>query len=195
MTSALKSHYEEHGYVIIPDLIEDKDWPELEQACERVIAKTREGSWPHRRTVGKQFPPYGQDDPDSWGVQHVMHPDLHEPAFVRWYTSPKLLGVAKELLGCNEDDLQMGKKSTVIIFRNFNFDSLELFNLLINPVSHDFALRWHRDDIPEDATPQEELQALKVWHFGVSRMVTLLTDINAEVGPFFLRRSNGIRTS
>lgn len=109
MISVLKAHYDEHGYVIIPGLIEDKDWLELKQACERVIAKTREGSWPHRRTVGKQFPPYGQDDPDSWGVQHVMHPYLNEPAFVKWYTSPKFLGVATELLGCKEGDLQMGR--------------------------------------------------------------------------------------
>lgn len=46
--------------------------------------------------------------------------------------------------------------------------SLELFNLLINPISHDFALRWHRDDIREDASPEEELEALKIWHYGVS---------------------------
>lgn len=43
----------------------------------------------------------------------------------------------------------------------------ELFNLLINPLSHDFALRWHRDDIKEDATEEEEQEALKVWHHGV----------------------------
>lgn len=44
---------------------------------------------------------------------------------------------------------------------------LELFNLLINPESHDFALRWHRDDIREDATPEEELKALNIWYYGV----------------------------
>ncbi|KAF8906986.1 hypothetical protein CPB84DRAFT_1675092 [Gymnopilus junonius] len=159
MTSALKDQYEEHGYVVVPGLIEDKDWHELEQACEHVIAKTRSGSWTHRRTVGKQFPPYGQDDPDSWGVQHVMHPELNEPAFVKWYTSPKLLEVTTELLGCKEDDLQM-----------------ELFNLLINPISHDFALRWHRDDIPEDASPEEELEALRVWHFGIQWNTALYVD-------------------
>jgi hypothetical protein len=44
---------------------------------------------------------------------------------------------------------------------------LELLNLLINPVSHDFALRWHRDDIPEDASAEDEQKALKNWQYGV----------------------------
>jgi len=52
-----------------------------------------------------------------------MHFELGEPAFANWYTSDPLIDVAKILLDCQEDDLQM-----------------ELFNLLINPLSHDFAL-------------------------------------------------------
>lgn len=43
----------------------------------------------------------------------------------------------------------------------------ELFNLLINPLSHNFALRWHRDDVKENATQEEEIAALGVWHHGV----------------------------
>lgn len=108
MANDLKKRYEQDGYVIIPGLIEGEDRLKLELACERAISKTREGSWPHRRTVGKQFPPYGHDNPDSWGIQHLMHPELKEPAFMEWYTSPKLLKVATELLGCTESDLQMG---------------------------------------------------------------------------------------
>lgn len=45
---------------------------------------------------------------------------------------------------------------------------LELFNLLINPLSHDFALRWHRDDVRETASQEEEIEALGKWHAGVS---------------------------
>lgn len=43
----------------------------------------------------------------------------------------------------------------------------ELFNLLINPLNHDFALRWHRDDVRENATAEEECEALAVWSHGV----------------------------
>jgi len=104
----LKATYNQQGYVVVPGLIDPECKPALEEASERIIARTRAGLWPHRRTVGKQFPPYGDENPDSWGVQHVMHPDLGEPAFVQWYTSSKLLAAVTELLGCKETDLQMG---------------------------------------------------------------------------------------
>jgi hypothetical protein len=44
----------------------------------------------------------------------------------------------------------------------------ELCNLLINPLEHDFALRWHRDDVRENATAEEEVIALGLWTHGVS---------------------------
>ncbi|KAI6108697.1 hypothetical protein EDD16DRAFT_1618420 [Pisolithus croceorrhizus] len=150
MTSGIKEMYDEQGYVIVPGLVTPEHFTSLRKACERVITKTRSGVWPHRRTVGRQFPPYGNDNPDSWGVQHVMHPDLGEPIFAEWYTSEGLLAAAMELLQCKEDELQM-----------------ELFNLLINPLHHDFALRWHRDDVKEDATADEEVQALSAWKYGI----------------------------
>lgn len=105
----LKDIYDREGYVVVPDLIEPSDFVALKEASARVINLTRSGKWPHRRTVGKQFPPFNVDSPDSWGVQHVMHPDLESPEFVRWYTGDRLINVVKELLDCSEDDLQMGK--------------------------------------------------------------------------------------
>lgn len=108
MGSSLKAQYDAQGFVIVPDLIAAEDRTALEHACEHVISRTRYGHWPYRRTVGKQFPPYGDDDSDSWGVQHVMHPDLGEPIFAKWYTSDRLIEVVKQLLDCREDHLQMG---------------------------------------------------------------------------------------
>lgn len=40
--------------------------------------------------------------------------------------------------------------------------------MLINPETSKFALRWHRDDVREGVTPEEEHEALAVWHHGVS---------------------------
>ncbi|KAJ7502386.1 hypothetical protein B0H11DRAFT_1988374 [Mycena galericulata] len=145
-SSSQKTAFEEDGFVILPGLISPDDVPRLESACDRVIARTREGSWAYRRTVGKQFPPYGDSNPDSWGVQHVMHPELKETVFSQWYTSTAVVNAVETLLGCREEELQM-----------------ELFNLLINPLSHNFALRWHRDDISGEATEQEERLALDAW--------------------------------
>ncbi|KAG6917411.1 hypothetical protein DXG01_002680 [Tephrocybe rancida] len=143
MVSQLKATYDEQGFVVVPGLISTEEQQKLTDTCDRVVSLTRAGKWPHRRTVGKQFPPYGDDNPDSWGVQHVMHPELGEPVFAKWYSSQPLSDIVKQLLECEEDDLEM-----------------ELFNLLINPLGHDFALRWHRDDVSEKASEDEEREAL-----------------------------------
>ncbi|KAJ7581732.1 hypothetical protein C8J56DRAFT_793539 [Mycena floridula] len=157
--SKLKALYDEQGYVIVQDLVVPEAFPELIAACDRAVNRTREGSWTLRRVIGKQFPPFGDDHPDSWGVQHIMHPDLGEHAFDRWYTSTEFTDIVCELLECEEGDLQM-----------------ELFNLLINPLSHEFALRWHRDDIRGDATEEEEREALGLWHYGVQWNTALYED-------------------
>ncbi|KIP04423.1 hypothetical protein PHLGIDRAFT_120730 [Phlebiopsis gigantea 11061_1 CR5-6] len=157
--SAYKETYDKQGYVIIPGLIPDDTLPELTAAAERAVERTRLGSWQHRRTLGRQFPPFDESDPDSWGVQHIMHPDLGEPAFVKWYTSDMFVKAVLGLLCCKEDELQM-----------------ELFNMLINPTSHDFALRWHRDDVKETAGEEEERDALSKWHFGIQWNAALFDD-------------------
>lgn len=166
MVPSTKQIYNDQGFIIVRDLIPVDSRKSLEEAADRAIARTRSGSWKLRRTVGRQFPPYGDDDPDSWGVQHVMHPELREPAFAQWYTSDPLVNVVKELLGCQEDELQM-----------------ELFNMLINPESHAFALRWHRDDVRESAADDEEWTALGIWHHGVQWNTALYTDSCLYVVP------------
>ncbi|KAL1741135.1 hypothetical protein HDZ31DRAFT_46086 [Schizophyllum fasciatum] len=164
--SVYKKTFDDLGYVVISDLIPSEVHPELEAATERVIARTRAGEWPHRRVVGKQFPPFDHDNPDSWGVQHVMQPDLGEPAFARWYTSPALRATAAGLMHCAEDQLQM-----------------ELFNILINPAAHDFALRWHRDAVEGTASPEEEARALQVAQYGIQWNTALYRDSCLYVVP------------
>lgn len=104
----LKEHYDTHGYVIVRGLVTPSEHADLLAATERAAARTRSGSWTHARVVGKQFPPYGAGD-DVWGVQHVMHPALGEPAFARWYAGGAVRGAAKTLMECQDDHLQMGR--------------------------------------------------------------------------------------
>ncbi len=111
--SSYKQLYDEQGFVIIPSLIPADSFRDLTAAAERAINRTRSGTWSQRRTVGRQFPPFDDDHPDSWGVQHIMHPDLAEPSFAQWYTSNSLIAVAKDLLICEEEELQMGKHRTL----------------------------------------------------------------------------------
>jgi hypothetical protein len=172
-TSAeLKEYYDTHGYVIIPGLLTSSEHADLLAATNRVVARTRSGSWPHARVVGKQFPPFGTGD-DIWGVQHAMHPTLEEPIFARWYAGDAVRGAAKMLLGCQDDELQMGGFSSPppenipsppYLFFPVN---LELFNILVNPVRSEFALCWHRDDIKGSVSEEEEHAALTVRHYGV----------------------------
>jgi len=108
ITDDIKSLYDKKGYVIVPGLIPAELDTPLREATERVISKTRSGEWSHRRTVGKQFPPFDNNNPDSWGVQHLMHPDLGEPIFAEWYNSEALIQAICRLLDCGEDKLQMG---------------------------------------------------------------------------------------
>ncbi|KAF5347151.1 hypothetical protein D9758_011098 [Tetrapyrgos nigripes] len=166
--ASIKATYDDQGYVVVPSLVEPTDFHLLQDACEDVINRTRLGNWTHRRTVGKQFPPFNNDNPDSWGVQHVMHPDLGSSAevFKKWYTSDALAKAICDLLECKEQDLQM-----------------ELFNLLINPESHSFALRWHRDDIRENATEEEERQSLGKWNNGVQWNTALYEDACLFIVP------------
>ncbi|KAJ3861084.1 MAG: hypothetical protein NXY57DRAFT_1005446 [Lentinula lateritia] len=166
--SPIKDTYDSQGFVVVPGLVSLQDFSKLQEASDLVINRTREGSWPYRRTVGKQFPPFDNDNPDSWGVQHVMHPDLQGSAIVfsNWYTSDDLTRACADLLHCGEEDLQ-----------------LELFNLLINPLEHSFALRWHRDDVKENALPEEEQAALDKWHTGIQWNTALYEDSCLYVVP------------
>lgn len=109
LSAAQKEAYARDGFVFVPGLVDGGELPDLRAACDRVVAKTRAGEWPHRRIVGKQFPPFDGDEPDSWGVQHIMHPALGEPAFVRWYGSEGVVGAAVSLLECEEEEVQMGE--------------------------------------------------------------------------------------
>lgn len=61
----------------------------------------------YSRLVGTQFPPWTEGT-DVWGVQHVMHPELSEPAFANWYGSKQLLQAVCQLLDTEPKGLQLG---------------------------------------------------------------------------------------
>ncbi|KAH2470328.1 hypothetical protein KXV71_000605 [Aspergillus fumigatus] len=116
----------------------------------------RTGQWPHFRTVPKQFPPWPKTAPPAseggiWGVQHLLHPQMpNRTEFARFYFSEKVLAVAEELLGVKGTSTEATEPLV-----------MELFNLLVAPETKDFELRWHRDDIPETVSPEEEMRLLQ----------------------------------
>ena len=146
------------GYVLIKGLVSPDELPSLRRATQNVVALARDSKWPHIRTVPKQFPPWPSTPPPAeegglWGVQHLMHPEMpHRDEFAGLYFSDKVLSVVEEILGFKKDTT--GREHEPL--------TMELLNLLIAPTIKDFALRWHRDDIPTPPTlsPEDELAQL-----------------------------------
>jgi hypothetical protein len=139
------------GFVVVPNALSGERLEALRAAAQHAASLARAGNWSYVRTLPKQFPPWSVEDRANglWGVQHLLHPDMPSTAlFAESYFGDLVLGPAKELLQCTDDDLVM-----------------ELYNLLIRP-DHDFSLRWHRDDVPATASAEEELQRLAkpAWH-------------------------------
>ncbi|KAA8914347.1 hypothetical protein TRICI_002944 [Trichomonascus ciferrii] len=143
------------GFVRIPNVLSEKQLEELRAAAKRTVQLARDGKYPHIRTLFKQFPPWGTDPSEGiWGVQHLMRPELPDHAlFTKSYFDPNVRAVIKELMSTEteevtDDDLVM-----------------EVYNMLIRP-DKDFELRWHRDDVSQNATPEEEMERLNkpAWH-------------------------------
>lgn len=158
---------EADGFVVIRGILRGSRLEELRNAGQQAEELGRSGRWPHVRTVGKQFPPWAFDpDKGIWGVQHLMDPDLpgHE-IFTRQYFSEEILGIVRELLRCQDDELIM-----------------ELFNMLVRPES-EFELRWHRDDIPDGASAEEEMQRLGRPAFHAQYNLALWEDDSLIVVP------------
>ncbi|PLB51101.1 phytanoyl-CoA dioxygenase family protein [Aspergillus steynii IBT 23096] len=145
------------GFVVIPSLLNPTEVSEFRAVATAATTKTRAGEWPHFRTVPKQFPPWPTTPPPAseggiWGVQHLLHPEMPgRGEFARFYFSEKVLAVAEELLGLGAGRGETGEEEPLV---------MELFNLLVAPETKDFELRWHRDDIPDTVTTEEEERLL-----------------------------------
>ncbi|KAF2457108.1 phytanoyl-CoA dioxygenase [Lineolata rhizophorae] len=149
-TPDLQGELSTNGFVRIPSALSSDQIESLRDACSTATSRARAGNWPHIRTLPKQFPPWPSDaNGGIWGVQHLLHPDQPgNDVFASSYFGDTVMGPAKRILGCDDEDMVM-----------------ELYNLLVRP-ERDFELRWHRDDIPASASPEEEMKRLSkpAWH-------------------------------
>ncbi|KAK6362683.1 hypothetical protein TWF730_000139 [Orbilia blumenaviensis] len=164
--------FERDGFVVIDDVLPQDIFEAAKEACDIAVGKGRREDWPHRRIVGKAFPPWPPSGPDIWGIQHLMHPDLKLPIFKQLYTNPKLLSTACTILSLpSAESLQ-----------------LELFNLLINPHTTPFSLPYHRDTIPAPTPPEEEAKLLTRPRTGTQYNLALYDDACLIVVPGSHRR-------
>lgn len=171
----LRAQLSKDGYAIIKSVFPTQRLDALRAAATHTACDARTGLWPHARVVGRQFPPW---DPAEalehgiWGVQHLLHPDLEDsPEFTKVYFSEEILSAARDLLECGDDELVM-----------------ELFNMLVRPGTN-YELRWHRDDIPPEASAEEEERRLEepAWHAQYN--LALYPDSSLVVVPGSHRRA------
>ncbi|KAL6918010.1 hypothetical protein ACHAPO_000180 [Fusarium lateritium] len=145
-TSQYLQDLDRDGFVVIKSIVDIDKLEALREVSLKATQLARDGQWPFVRTVPKQFPPWDASQAREhgiWGVQHLMNPELpgHE-LFTELYFSETILDIVKQLLQCQDEHLVM-----------------ELFNMLVRP-EKDFELRWHRDDIPAEASQEEEMERL-----------------------------------
>lgn len=151
----------ENGFVVVRNFLTPEEVTKYKAAAEKVVQYARDGKWAHVRTRGKQFPPWPANfSPDIWGVSGLMHPDLGDMAtpFQELYSEEKFLEITGDILQTTPNNL-----------------TLELFNMLINPLT-DFELDWHRDLIRPEATPEEEAEQLLVDPYAGTQWNLALTD-------------------
>ncbi|KAJ5770400.1 uncharacterized protein N7511_002451 [Penicillium nucicola] len=128
------------GFVVVRNLLTAEEITHYRDIATKATTLTRTGSWPHFRTGG------------IWGVQHLLHPEMPgRDSFAQCYFSPSILAVAEELMGVDSSRSPTSSAEPLV---------MELFNLLVAPETKDFELRWHRDDISEQATAEEEIAQL-----------------------------------
>jgi hypothetical protein len=146
------------GFVVVPSILSPEQLAALKEATTRATKMTREGKWPYLRSVPKQFPPWPKTPPPAseggiWGVQHLMHPEMPgREMFAKAYFSTKILKVVEDLLGVSDKQSDGASNEELLV--------MELFNLLVAPEGKSFELRWHRDDVPETASPEQEWDLL-----------------------------------
>ncbi|KAJ4410189.1 hypothetical protein N0V91_002199 [Didymella pomorum] len=166
--TAARAALEKDGFVVLSaSLFPSFDLNALRLAGTRITTAARTRKWPYIRTLPKQFPPWPQDPSHGiWGVQHLLHPSNPDHVlFAKSYFDTELLKYVAALIQCSEEDLTM-----------------ELYNMLVRP-DEDFALRWHRDDIPASATADEELERLKKPGFHAQWNLALYDDSSLVLVP------------
>lgn len=165
----LRASLARDGFVRIPAAFTREQVETFRAAGRRAVERTRSGEWPYFRSLPKQFPPWNEDvSKGIWGVQHLLHPDMPQQdkiVFANSYFGDIMIDAVTALLSCSEDDLVM-----------------ELYNMLVRP-DHDFALRWHRDDIGPEMSAEEELERLKERMMHAQWNLALYEDSSLVVVP------------
>ncbi len=159
LNAAQLDQFHELGFVVIDGFASELFDP-LRKATDRVIKRTRAGTWAARKC------PNG----DVWGVSGLLDPKLEEPIFAMYMATPHVIDVSADLLGD----------------RNLR---LSLTNLLCNPQVSDYAIAWHRDSGNPRDSGEKELRHLNQMQYGVQWNGALYEESCLRVVPKTHRRN------
>ncbi|QIW98505.1 hypothetical protein AMS68_004023 [Peltaster fructicola] len=169
----LREQLHRDGFFIVPSFLSPDELSTLRAVATKSTARARDGSWPHIRTLPKQFPPWPADPSNGiWGVQHLLHPEMNDrDVYAASYFHPGIVSTVSGLLECPQEELVM-----------------ELYNMLVRPDTN-FALRWHRDDVKPEATADEERRRLEEPILHAQWNLALFDDASLVVVPGSHRRA------
>ncbi len=121
------AHLQEHGFVIITDLVDNPMIPVLREAGRRVTEACSPENGYSKIDCSKGYVHRARDD-EPWAIRGLTHPALGEPSFAEFHCSPDFLNFVHSWCGLRPEDMVM---SGMLLW--------------CNPRRHENGPSWHRD--------------------------------------------------
>ena len=99
-TSAMRAHFEEHGYCVVDDAVDPAMLPELLAASRRVRDRVHDGTLTHGflHRTGRDAPFSELQEP--WGIRGLFSPIHAEPVFADYIGHSQLTRYVRGFTGC-----------------------------------------------------------------------------------------------
>ena len=169
------AHLQEHGFVIITDLVGNPMIPVLREAGRRATDACLPENGYNKIDSSKGYVHRARDD-EPWAIRGLTHPALGEPSFAEFHCSPDFLNFVHSWCGLRPEDMVM---SGMLLW--------------CNPRRHENGPSWHRDvtwwgtgkpyfsqreDRGEDTEAYSEETEKRLWEEIRANNATAITDRN-----------------
>jgi len=101
LTPGQVAHYDEHGYVVVPGVLSPEEIERYKTEARKIVL----GAYPPEaksrilrdvRIHNGFLPPFEDPEHNMW---KILNPDVFNPVFERYLTTPKLLDAVESLIG------------------------------------------------------------------------------------------------
>jgi ectoine hydroxylase-related dioxygenase (phytanoyl-CoA dioxygenase family) len=149
--------FERAGYFVRHGVLAGAALQACREAAQRVVEKGRAGLYAEVRWSDE-----ARDD--FWGVNHILHPTVREPALLEALANPQVQSVIEDMFG--------------------EHARYHLATLLCSPARKPYHIAWHRDIGPNpDAPPAEQAAHLARYAAHVQFNGALVEDESLWVVP------------